>query len=192
MGGVLIRDYHIGPELAVFLGYDRTTSFKEISPAFAKAIADHSAGKITEDQVWDVYRQVTGKTIPPHEGTLLGRFFHPTLDAPTVVILEELKRKGNRVVCGTNVIEEHYTIHCNLHQYDVFDKVYPSHLMGLCKPNPQFYLEICKEERQRTQDCFFTDDSKDNVEAAIAVGLHAYLYTDADSLRIALHKENLL
>ncbi len=192
MGGVMIRDYHIGPELSEYLGYPGLKGLGEISPLLQKAVNLHSKGVINEDEVWHIYEKATGKKVPESKEPLLGKFFHPILDEPTVKIVEDLKKNGIRVVCGTNVIDIHYKIHNNLKQYDVFEKVYPSHLIGKRKPELEFYRYICKEEGVSPDEAFFTDDMKSNVDASKKAGLTGRVYTDADRLRKDLQDLKLL
>ncbi len=181
MGGVLIRDFHIAPSLLPYLGR-REATFSEISSLVSDALKEHSRGLIDEAAFWDRYSEVTGQAVPDTEGSLLGRFFSPVLDTATVDILRGLKAHGMRVVCGTNVIDAHYDIHMSLKQYDVFDKVYASHLIHIAKPDGAFFRYICEQERISPAQAFFTDDMEVNVEAAKAEGLAAYLYTDAEHL----------
>ena len=191
MGGVMIRDYHMEPELMPFLGLN-DRSFAAVDLRFREALRRHSRGEIKEDGFWSYYSEITGKAVPPHEGSLLGKFFHPVLDQPTVQTAMELKASGMRVVCGTNVIDAHYGIHMKLNQYAVFDKVYASHLMGTVKPESTFYAYMLKEEGITAGEAFFTDDMAENVDAASASGLNAFLYTGADSLREHLRSFGLL
>ena len=188
MGGVIFRNFHVWPELTSFLGINKKLS--EIDPRLHAAMNQHGQGKISESDFWSLYTQISGNSLPPCETeTLLGKFFHPTMDEATVRIVEELKAAGNRVVIGTNTIDAHYKIHTQLKQYAIFDKVYASHLMGISKPDPAFYSTILEAEGIsdafgiRAEDAFFTDDMAVNVEAAAAMGIKAFLYSDASALR---------
>lgn len=186
MGGVMIRDFHIAPELSEYLGYGKRDSLEKIDPSLAEAVQLHSIGKITEDQVWEMFSSSTGKKVNNEAESLLGKFFHPVLDQATIDVVKKLKANNIRVICGTNVIDSHYRIHNALCQYDIFDKVYPSHLMGLRKPDKDFYMAVCQKENIKPEECFFTDDIKENVAAAAACGLCARLYTGAEKLEADL------
>lgn len=181
MGGVLIRDFHIAPRLLPFLGRSES-NLSEISPVVGEALKAHSRGLIDEATFWNQYTKATGQAVPEMGESLLGKFFSPVLDIPTVDILRRLKAHGMRVVCGTNVIDTHYDIHMSLNQYDVFDKVYASHLIHIAKPDGAFFRYICEQERVAPEQAFFTDDMEVNVDAAKGEGLAAFLYTDAEHL----------
>jgi putative hydrolase of the HAD superfamily len=191
MGGVMIRDFHIAPELLPFLGFTEN-SFAEIDTRLGGELLRHSRGEISEEEFWKRYTEITGRTLPSHDEALLGKFFHPRMDEPTVEIVRELKAAGMRVVAGTNVIDAHYAIHRKLGQYAVFDKVYASHLMGIAKPDPVFYEHILRTEGIEAAGAFFTDDTSENVSAASGAGLNAFLYTNAVALREQLQLMGLL
>jgi putative hydrolase of the HAD superfamily len=73
-----------------------------------------------------------------------------------------------------------------LGQYAVFDKVYASHLMGLAKPDADFFTYILKAEGMKPEEVFFTDDLARNAEAAAGLGIASLAYTGADALRVWL------
>ena len=191
MGGVLIRDFQIAGPLMKFLGREES-GFSQISAEIREALRLHSCGLMDEVAFWKVYCEVTGDELPAHSGSLLGRFFNPVLDAPTIQVLEELKAVGMRVVCGTNVIDSHYKIHEEHEDYRVFDTVYASHLLGFSKPDPRFYHSILEKEGVSPEEAFFTDDLEQNVVAAAQIGIYAYLYLDSVSLRSQLVSLGLL
>ncbi|MDR0657210.1 MAG: HAD family phosphatase [Treponema sp.] len=191
MGGVMVRDFNIFPELLPFLGFT-VNSFAEIDKRLSGELLRHSRGEISEEEFWKLYTAITGRTLPPHDEALLGKFFHPKIDEPTAELVGELKAAGMRVVAGTNVIDAHYRIHHTLGQYAVFDKVYASHLMGIAKPDPAFYEYILKAEGIQAADAFFTDDMAGNVSAASGAGLNAFVYTGAAALRERLRLTGVL
>lgn len=182
MGGVIVRNFHVGPKLSKFLGSEKNV-INNYDKDASLALRLHSEGKIDEKEFWKRFRKATSIEVPEYERSLLGKFFHPELDMPTIKIIEELKSKGKRVVCGTNVIDAHYKTHMKLKQYDVFDKVYASHIMQIAKPKKEFFEEICKAENVSCERAFFTDDLQNNVDVALQCGLKAFLYTDATSLK---------
>ena len=190
MGGVIIRDFSIGPELLPYLGYPGLKGFQDLGREYYELIERHSIGEISEDEFWRGYENLSGKKIT--EKGLLGKFFHPVLDEPTIEVIKRIKEKGMRVVCGTNVLDSHHKIHMALHQYDIFDKVYPSHLIHLRKPDLRFYRYIAEREGVNPSQCFFTDDIKENVDAGKEVGMVSFQYFDADKLERDLKEAGVL
>lgn len=135
-------------------------------------------GKITTARFWERLAEKVGS---PIREDLFARYFHPTLNQQVIALVEKLKQ-GARVVVGTNTIETHYHIHLELGQYDLFDRVYPSHRMGLVKPDPRFYRYILESEARDPAETVFIDDLSENVDSARRLGIHAILFTDAANL----------
>jgi 2-haloacid dehalogenase len=62
----------------------------------------------------------------------------------------------------------------------------------LLKPDPAIYYLALDRFRLRPSEALFIDDRAINVEAALAVGMRAHLFTDAADLRARLAAERLL
>jgi putative hydrolase of the HAD superfamily len=180
MGGVVSRGGENWQELIMFLGED-----PRVYTGFTNALGDFEKGLIDEKKLWDQWVRPSGKSFPlsSREESLLGKFFSTTLDISTREIIKELKARDYQVVCGTNTCKVHYDIHMQLGHYTFFDKVYASHLMGLTKPDPAFYTYILNAEEVKPNDSFFSDDTPINVMAAGKIGIHAFVYTSAASLK---------
>lgn len=193
MGGVMIRDFHMADGLMPFLGYEPGTSFSSIGEELTEMLKAHGRGEISENDFWVRYEEITGRHVEEwrHE-SLFGRFFHPYLDDDTVQVVKDLKARGWRVVCGTDVIDAHYKYHMDNHQYDVFDKVYASHLIHIKKPSTEFFRYIADAEGVETDEMFFTDDYPPNIESAASLGVKVHLYENAGKLRKALEDLGLL
>ena len=181
----------MGPELMSFLGFPGKT-FGNIDKRLSVSLQDHNRGKINEEDFWTLYREIIGKDLPPHDESLFGKFFKPKPDEPTVKIVRALKEAGIRVVVGSNTIDSHYEILERMGIFDDFDKVYASQIMGLAKPDPAFYEYILREEGVNAPEAFFTDDLEENIDSAVKAGLKAFLYTDAEALKMQLSALGLL
>jgi putative hydrolase of the HAD superfamily len=184
MGGVVVHDIYCWPEILAFLGVEENIIK---NPAFSEIQHQYGLGYIDEDELWRCFTRITDRPVPPYEGSIMGRFFTPHLDQATVDVINELKARGIRVVCGTNTGDAHYAIHRQFDQYSMFDQVYASHLIHLAKPDPAFYTHILDAENVEPEEAFFTDDWPPNVEAASKLGIAGFTYTDADNLRNRLH-----
>lgn len=190
MGGVVVRDFQMAPELLPYLGR-KELEFSQMPDGVRQALHAHSKGLIEEGEFWQIYELETSSKVPQSGQSLLGKFFHPVLDQPTIEVIKQLKNLNMRVVCGTNVIDSHYKIHQALKQYTIFDHVYASHLMHLAKPDRTFFKQILEQEKISAEHVFFTDDMEINVLAAKEEGLSAYVYSDAKHLAIQLKAEGI-
>ena len=63
-----------------------------------------------------------------------------------------------------------------------FDKVYYSHELGICKPEPEIYTHILQLNHLKAEETLFIDDIKKNIIAAKSVGLKTVHLTNQDYL----------
>jgi len=180
MGGVLSEENSMAPALLQELGLGGT-NLRQIGPKSAVAIEDCLRGVVTEEDFWNVVNKERGTHFPVHG--LLAKHFKPVIDQGVLEVINQLRASGKRVICGTNVIAPHFQIHQERGDYAYFDKVYPSFVMKLSKPDPEFYRYIIGKEGVPADRFFFVDDTPKNVESALAVGMHAFVFTDAASLK---------
>ena len=175
MGGVVSRNTNVAPEMSAYLELDGAKMIEYARDDFEAL----TTGAIS---VEEFTRRFSLKSGRPIEADLLDRFFHPELDLDVVTTIDTLKN-GARVVVGTNTITPHYRIHLQKGDYEIFDAVYASHLMGLAKPDPAFYTYILDQEGCSPEQAVFIDDFPTNVEAAGKLGIHSFVFTDADRLK---------
>ena len=64
-----------------------------------------------------------------------------------------------------------------------FKKLHLSYLMNERKPDTAIYEQVIKEHNSEPHDIFFTDDNKDNVYAAMAMGIKAFSFKNIIKLR---------
>jgi 2-haloacid dehalogenase len=76
--------------------------------------------------------------------------------------------------------------------FDRFRDIVVSGEVKLLKPDPAIYWLALDRFRLRPAEALFVDDREINVEAALAVGMKAHLFTDAADLRARLEAEALL
>lgn len=142
-------------------------------------------GKLCAKEFWEIFEQRSGIKVNCDWFRLL---FHPVMNQGTKAIVEELKAKGHRVVCGTNTIESHYDNHMCRGDYEIFDMTYASIHMGVSKPDTAFWKLILECENETAENAFFTDDKAENVEGARSLGIETYHFDNAEGLRKALGK----
>lgn len=63
-----------------------------------------------------------------------------------------------------------------------FNTAYYSHEMGSRKPEEKIYKILLEKENINPAETFFVDDRKENVEAAAALGIQAFVLSDRNSL----------
>ena len=194
MGGVVVKhsDSSLERQLLRDFGITDHDNFISLDPRLPSLLAEHSKAAIDEDEMWRQFTQMTGISVPPHNDSLWGRHFKAELEEPVVEIIEELKKKGYRVVCATNTEDAHFKQHQASGQYDIFDAVYASLQLGEVKPEPAFFAKILALEQVRPEEVIFVDDLSENCEAAAALGINAVVYADPVELRWQLVSMDLL
>ena len=175
MGGVLCCDFNDIPVISNYLGITEENFFIYTGENYRKLLD----GKINSKEFWVRFSLRYGKKVKEE---LFGKFFNPGIIRETKVIIKQLK-SNSRVVCGTNTIDSHYYYLLNQGVYDIFDEVYASNLMGISKPDPDFYWHILNKEEIKPENTIFVDDTEENILSAQKIGINSILFTDCNSLR---------
>jgi putative hydrolase of the HAD superfamily len=66
---------------------------------------------------------------------------------------------------------------------DLVDSAFASHLMGLRKPDPRVYRHVAAHLGVPLSALVFFDDNRENVSAALALGMQAWRVEGVDALR---------
>lgn len=67
-----------------------------------------------------------------------------------------------------------------------FDYVVSSSDIGATKPEKEAFLRMLETIQLSAQDCVFFDDSRTNIEAAMEIGIHSFLFKDLTHLKNTL------
>ena len=178
MGGVLCCDFNDILVISDYLGITEENFFFCAGENFRELLD----GKINSNEFWVRFSLRYGKKVKEE---LFGKFFNPGINQGTKDIIEQLK-SNSRVVCGTNTIDSHYYYLLNQGSYDIFDEVYASNLMGISKPDPEFYRYILNNEGINPENTVFVDDTEENIISAQKIGINSILFTDYNSLKTRL------
>jgi putative hydrolase of the HAD superfamily len=178
MGGVLCCDFNDILVISDYLGITEENFFFCAGENFRELLD----GKINSNEFWVRFSLRYGKKVKEE---LFGKFFNPGINQGTKDIIEQLK-SNSRVVCGTNTIDSHYYYLLNQGSYDIFDEVYASNLMGISKPDPEFYRYILNKEGINPENTVFVDDTEENIISAQKIGINSILFTDYNSLKTRL------
>lgn len=175
MGNVVIKDITTLESIAAHYGFD-LDQLRFDYDHYAFPMMD---GTIDSALYWSHVEHQFGISV---EGDPLADFFHPRWNDPVVAILEQLRKRGKRVVCGSNTYAPHWELLHKRNFFSVFDAVYASHELGFSKPAVPFFTAILEMERTDPSRTLFVDDYEENVEAARSLGMDAVLYSFDDVL----------
>lgn len=184
MGGVVANRTNVIPFVAKYLEITEEQFFQFSRHNWTNLLC----GKINSQQFWEDFSKRIHRDI---KTDLFKKYFHPTINQEVISIIRELK-KNHRVVCGTNTFQIHYQRHLKQGDYRFFDNIYASHLLGIAKPDPQFYQYILDKENATINRTIFIDDTIENVIAAKRMGIQSVLFVDNYSLKNKLIKYNYI
>ena len=175
MGGVVSLNTDVGEQIAERLEFDTG----QLWGLMREEIVSLMAGSITAEEFWRRFSWKSGRQV---DEDLWALTFQPRSNREVIETIHALKTEA-RVVVGTNTIEPHYLVHSRNGDYDIFDRVYASHQIGLVKPDPAFYTHILDREDCAPAETVFVDDAEENVEAARKLGIHGLRFEGAAKLR---------
>ena len=98
-------------------------------------------------------------------------------------LLTELKSGGYGLYGLTNWSYKVYAVMERLPIFRLLDGCVISSEEHLIKPDPRIYQRLVDKFGLQPSDCVFIDDKQANVDAAIACGMDALLFTGSDQLR---------
>ncbi len=119
---------------------------------------------------------------------------HLRIDESLVEIIKKLRERKYKVSMLTNINKTFFErkVYPTYPEFkSLFDEIVISAVVGMAKPDAGIYLHTLEKVNSKPGECLFIDDSKPNVDAAIAVGMHGYLYTDSASFAAYLKDKGI-
>jgi 2-haloacid dehalogenase len=111
----------------------------------------------------------------------------------TAQLIEDLRDAGYRILGLSNFSAETFPwCRAEYPVFDRFDDIVISGEVGLAKPQPEVYGLVCERAGIRPEQAVFLDDSPANVAGARAVGMAAFVFTDARQARKDLRSVGVL
>jgi putative hydrolase of the HAD superfamily len=98
----------------------------------------------------------------------------------TPPLMERLKAAGYRIFALTDNVREIVAHLEGTHDWWAhFEHVTSSAEVGVLKPDPAIYRDLLETNRLDPRETVFFDDMPGNVAGAQAMGMHAFVFTDA-------------
>lgn len=102
-------------------------------------------------------------------------------------LVKELKDRGYKVYLLSNASVRQHEYWPRIPAAELFDGKLISSDVHLVKPQPEIYRLFCDTFQVLPEECFFIDDSPQNIEGAYEVGMQgAIFHGDAGALRESL------
>jgi len=149
---------------------------------------DYELGKISTNDLYNQLTSLTKNNVPYFDVLhAVSNIFQPN---PAIIpLLEKLKAKGTKLVILSNTCEAHYN-YASSHfpHLKLFDDKILSYEVGLRKPDPNIFNRAILKAKTTVDDCFYTDDMKENVRAAKRLGIKSHTFTSTELLEEELKK----
>lgn len=104
-----------------------------------------------------------------------------------IKIIDVLKTRY-KIFLLTNTTDIHHNLNANRRIFNHFDEIFTSFEIGKRKPDLDFYEHALKEVNLKATECIFTDDLKENIDAAIKLGFKAVLFQNNKTFIRELNK----
>lgn len=183
-GGVLhsSESKHIQADIVTTLGItdDQFLKSREtLRPLFL-------TGKITEDEFWKRFYEITKAAIPLPEGeSLWAREFRKRYRVfdDVLHVVDQLKQLGYQVAVLSNSIEPHSVVNREMGVYAPFPLVVLSQEVSLIKPDPKIYEYTLEKLRVAPEEAVFIDDLEKNILAARNVGMKGIVFENCEQMK---------
>ncbi len=131
---------------------------------------------------WDYYHHLEVKFGISFHSDPFKRFFSPELNRNVLSFASALKKRGERIVIGSNTFSPHWEIIFQRYREIplLFDELYASHEIHRVKPDVCFFEYILEREGFESGDSFFIDDRKENIDGSSSLGITSYEYHGDD------------
>ncbi|MGD1821663.1 MAG: HAD family hydrolase [Pleomorphochaeta sp.] len=179
-GNVVINNIHIFNDIFDHYNLD-SIQRNEFINDYANYNAPLMDGNITTDFYINHINETMDLNI---EGDPFYDYFKPEFNEVIVNLIKSLRKKGKRVVLGSNTYAPHTKKMKEMGLFDLFDEIYVSNEMHHYKPNPSFFRYILRCENMKAENTYFIDDMAENVASAAAIGINVLNYVGEDKNKI--------
>lgn len=171
----------------IFVNLDKPATFRDLknhniedfTEAIVKNNLDYEKGLITSDEFITNYRNeyshLDQEKITNSWNAILKDF--PRYRFQFIKKLSEKKEYTLILLSNTNEIHIDW-IKENVPFFEdfrkCFDAFYLSHEINFRKPDAEIYEFVLKKHDLKPQECLFIDDTKENTDAAAALGIHTW------------------
>lgn len=114
------------------------------------------------------------------------------VDRAVVDLIRSVRATGARTACFSNATPHLERDLAAAGADDAFDVVVNSSRIGAVKPEPEAFAAACEALASDPAEVLFVDDRVENVHGALAHGIHAVRFHDADRFRAVLVRTGLL
>jgi glucose-1-phosphatase len=157
---------------SVFLGKEQQISF----------FTDYEVGRLSTSDFRAKFRDYYQLSITDVEFDQCWNAMILDFPLERILLLQRLRQNGKKIFLLSNINELHeYAVEKSFSKlsleyefFDLFDKVYYSHQIGLRKPNQEIFEHVVNENLLAKDATIFIDDSLQHVLSARKCGIDAF------------------
>jgi glucose-1-phosphatase len=152
----------------------------------------YERGTVDSKEIFDHLRAESKKNL--HYETVMdamGDIFQP--NTPTIELALQLKEKGHPIFVLSNTCDAHFRYAIRHFPFlKAFDGHVLSYQVKARKPESQIYKKALEMAGCQREECFYTDDIPEFIEAAKSLQIDAELYTTHEALLQHFSKRKML
>ncbi len=161
--------------------------FKDLETFFyanKELFSDYEKGLISSSDFYQKFLNLLEITNLPYDKfcDIWNNIFTPIQDVMDLIISLS-HRYELALLSNTNELHFDYLYKKYPDFFMNFKKLHLSYIMNKRKPDTEIYEEVLKYHNVEPHNMFFTDDNKENVYAAMAVGIKAFSFKNIIKLR---------
>ena len=182
-GGVLMRTMSQEPRerLAARLGLSLDELYALVFDSEESRL--EQMGRLSPDTRWQRLAQALGLESRKEIEAFTTEFFSTdALDTELIAYLRRMRGRYKTALLSNAMDYLGDWLRDRWHIADCFDVVVISAAVHMMKPDPAIYLHTLRELQVSPQEAVFVDDSRPNVEAATALGIHAIQFTTREAV----------
>ena len=144
---------------------------------------EHERGKVKTEELYAEFSRRGTRPFTFHEFIeAASDIFTPNTEL--FPIIEELKKRGIRLILLSNTSECHYNrVYSHYPILRLFDAHVLSYEAGACKPDPLIFRKALTLAECPKSNCFYIDDIPEYVTAARKTGLDSEIFTNVEALK---------
>jgi len=176
MGGVIVKPMKIEE---IYNSFEWTISWEQFLDKFTsskEAILIHR-GQITIIDYFNYIKQYLKKEVSYDEFI---KSYIKSKQSPyedTMEVIFQLKRQGYKVYILSNLREIDFECYQKKFDTSIFDDKFLSYELNMLKPDKEIYKYVLEKIKATPDNVYFFDDTKENVNAATALGINSYQVT---------------
>lgn len=145
-------------------------------------------GIITKESACMIMKERVEEALHPLVDQIMNEWYlylTPFKEMKTLVT--QLKNEGYKIYLLSNTSLSFYEYYQKVEVFKDFEDFYISASHRLMKPDPAIFLDFCQTFNLESTECFFIDDSMDNVNSAKSIGMQGICFNgNQDSTKMII------